>query len=241
MEQISELSISRHSGAVELLKKWRVVPLKHFSALLEDGRKTTASYDFIRQLEKEKIVSSLRLSSLKGKIVIPSKELASYLNLTSNRDQFNHDTVVSFAASAFLELEAFNEKEIEFEHETDKFNHEALVPDFKLKGKSPKTGKPINMAVEVEISRKSFSRIDLKIERYVIDPEYSVVVYLFTGEDLYKIFKKRIQEYPDTRFQKAVGGKIVLVYLKNYTGKAKELLGSKCFFLGKEGVMSDFF
>jgi hypothetical protein len=241
MGMINELSMNRYSGAIELITKWRVVPAKYFSCLLGDSRKRSARYYFLNVLKEEKIISKVRLNRSRGELVIPSRELMEHFNLSLNREQFDHDTVVSYVASAFLEMEAFKEGDITFEHEVEKFSFGSVIPDIMLVGRNPRTGKEFKMAVEIEISRKAFSKIDGKISRYVSDDVFDVVLYLFTKKDLYELFKRRFSEYENHKFRGEVEDKIALALLEDFTNVSETLLNSKCYFAGREGVLSDHF
>lgn len=238
---INELSMNRYSGAIELITKWRVVPAKYFSSLLGDSRRRSTRYYFLNVLREEKIINKVRLARSRGELIIPSKELMEHFNLSLNRDQFDHDTVVSYVANAFLEMEAFKDGDITFEHEVEKFSFGSVIPDIMLGGRNPRTGQEFKMAVEIEISRKAFSKIDGKISRYVSDDAYGVVVYFFTKKDLYELFKRRFFEYQDQKLKGQLEKKIVLALLEDFTNVSETLLKSKCYFMGKEGVLSDHF
>lgn len=94
---------------------------------------------------------------------------------------------------------------------------------------------------EVELSRKSFAKIDAKIANYIQDDTFDLIIYAFASEDLFNLFKKRIENYPNKEFQERVKEKITLVLIENYLTFPDEIFGSKCLHGGVDGFLGEFF
>jgi hypothetical protein len=238
--EINDSLICSYQPLVNAFRKWKILPLKYYDTFIENPKSRTSTYRLIEGMVKDGFANYVRVRNSNYKIILPSKNLADYLKISVNLEQFDHDRVVSYVAAGFLKTPAFRYSDPVFEHEGDKFNF-GLIPDVILSGKSPKTGDEFKLAVEVEISRKSFDKIDKKIIRYIQDNHYDVVIYVFLSQELFDVFKKRLSQNENQNFRDVALSKIALVLVEDYLKFPEKIFESKCFFNSKEGVLGDFF
>jgi hypothetical protein len=239
--ELNEISLAPFKEVVRVLEKWKIIPMKYSETILDKKFSRSTNYRLFETLENQGLARKLKLTNTSGMILVPSKGLSEYLKIPMNYDQFDHDKVVSYVGAGFLKCEAFRNSDPVFEHEISKFSAGSLLPDITFEGISPKSGDEFKLAVEVELSRKAFSKIDTKIARYIQDDSFDLVIYAFASEDLFNLFKKRIQTYPNQEFQERVQEKITLVLIENYLNFPDEIFGAKCFHNGEEGYLGDFF
>lgn len=239
--ELNEISLAPFKEVVRVIEKWKIIPLKYSATILDKKLSRASNYRLFENMEKMGLAKRLKLTNTSGMILVPSKSLTEYLKIPMNYDQFDHDKVVSYVAAGFLKAEAFKNQDLTFEHELSKFNSGSLIPDIVFNGISPKSGDEFRLAVEVELSRKAFAKIDTKIARYIQDNTFDLVIYAFTSEALFDLFKKRIDTYPNSEFQELVKEKITLVLVENYLNFPDEIFGSTCIHKGIEGFFGDFF
>ncbi len=239
--EINEISLAPFKEVIRAIEKWKIIPLKYSETILDKKISRAANYRMFENLENHGLAKRLKLTNTSGMILVPSKNLADYLKIPMNYDQFDHDKVVSYVATGFLKAEAFKNHDLTFEHELSKFSSGSLIPDIVFNGISPKSGDEFKLAIEVELSRKAFAKIDAKIARYVQDNSFDLVIYAFASEDLYNLFRKRIETYENPEFKKLVEEKITLVLIENYLNFPDEIFGSKCLHNGEEGFLGEFF
>jgi hypothetical protein len=239
--ELNEISLAPFKEVVRVIEKWKIIPLKYSATILDKKFSRATNYRLFESMEKFGLARRLKLTNTSGMCLVPSKGLADYLKIPMNYDQFDHDKVVSYVAAGFLKAEAFSNHDLTFEHEFTKFNAGTLIPDIVFHGISPKSGDEFHLAVEVELSRKSFAKIDAKIANYIQDSTFDLIIYAFASEDLFNLFKKRIENYPNKEFQERVKEKITLVLVENYLTFPDEIFGSKCLHNGIDGFLGEFF
>ena len=239
--ELNEISLAPFREVVRAMEKWKIIPLKYSETILDKKLSRATNYRLFENLEKLGLAKRLKLTNTSGMILVPSKALEDYLKIPMNYDQFDHDKVVSYVAAGFLKAEAFRAHDLTFEHEFSKFEAGSLIPDIVFNGISPKSGDEFKMAVEVELSRKSFAMIDAKIGNYIKDSSFDLVIYAFASEDLFNLFKRRIESYANEEFKGMVKKKITLVLIDNYLTFPEEIFRSKCIHCGSDGHLGDFF
>ena len=239
--ELNEISLAPFREVVRVIEKWKIIPLKYSGTIMDIKQSRASNYRLFENLENNGLAKRLKLTNTSGMILVPSKGLADYLKIPMNYEQFDHDKVVSYVAAGFLKAEAFRNHDLTFEHEFSKFNSGSLIPDIVFNGTSPKSGDDFRLAIEVELSRKAFAKIDAKIARYIQDNSFDLVIYAFASEDLFNLFRKRIESYPNEEFQKLVQEKITLVLIENYLTFPDEIFRAKCLHEGTEGFLGDFF
>ena len=239
--ELNEISLAPFKEVVRVMEKWKIIPLKYSETILDKKLSRATNYRLFGNMEKFGLAKRLKLTNTSGMILVPSKGLVDYLKIPMNYDQFDHDKVVSYIAAGFLRAEAFKSHDLTFEHELSKFSAGSLIPDIVFNGVSPTSGDEFRLAIEVELSRKSFAKIDTKIARYVQDNTFDLVIYAFTSEPLFNLFKNRIESYPNEEFKELVKERITLVQVENYLNFPDEIFGCKCIHKGQEGFLGDFF
>ncbi len=241
MMDIDEFSLLSFDGAIQSLRKWKIIPYKAFHVVSPETHKKSYTYKYVTRLIKAGIVRKLKLPRTNACVLLPSKKIMDDFNISLTKEQFTHDTIVSYVASAFVGLEQFKNCDLFFEHESIKFNPGSVIPDIELRGIDNISGDRFKIAIEVELSRKAFSKIDDKLNKYVSDEDYDHVVYVFTNLELFELFKNRISTDIETKTKKAIQDKFSLVLIRDYLLLEYSILDSRCFSGGKEGVVRDFF
>jgi hypothetical protein len=239
--ELNEINLAPFKEVVRVIEKWKIIPLKYSETILDKKLSRATNYRLFENMENFGLAKRLKLTNTTGMILVPSKDLVDYLKIPINYDQFDHDKVVSYVAAGFLKAEAFRNHDLTFEHEFSKFNPGSLIPDIVFNGISPKSGDEFKLAIEVELYRKAFAKIDAKIARYIQDDSFELVIYPFASEDLFNLFKKRIENYTNPEYQALVQDKITLVLIDNYLTFPDEIFGSRCFHNGVEGYLGNFF
>ncbi len=240
MNEIDNFSLMTFDRAIQTLKKWKIIPFKSFYLVSSDTHKKTYSYKYLARLINAGIATKMKLPQTNACVVLPSKRIIEDFNIPLTKEQFTHDTVVSYVASAFMTLPHFKDSEFIFEHESGKFHLGSVIPDLEIKGVDPKSFDEFHFAIEIELSRKAFSKIDDKLRKYAQDRTFDHVVYFFTSEDLYQLFKKRISTWEEGG-SKILSGKISLVFVTDYLSLHEKMMDLKCFSNGSEGILRDFF
>jgi hypothetical protein len=239
--ELYEVNLVNQEVAVDLIRKWKIIPLKFFHSISPNTHKKTYSYKFVARLIKSGIAYKRKLPQTTACVLVPTKQLISDFSISMNKDQFYHDVCVSYVACAFLSLEYFKECDITFEHEIEKFRGGEVIPDIQLRNGVLAKKNIFHIAVEVEISRKSFLKIDEKLRKYALETSYDKIIYTFGTIELYELFKKRISEIEINSPIGILKNKITLIYVKDFSDFQNSLMSSTCFSNNEEGTVNDLF
>ncbi len=238
---LDTFSLINFDKDIQVLRKWKIIPYKSFHVVSAETHKKTYSYKYLKRLMKEGIVKKMKLPKTNACIVIPSKFIIDEFNIPITKEQFTHDTIVSYVAASLIKLGGFQNAEFIFEHESKKFNAGAVIPDIEIIGVDQHSKDHFQLAIEIELSRKAFAKIDDKLMRYANDQTFDQVLYFFTSIELYEIFKNRVWASEENEVSKAISQKLTLVLIRDYLSLDETIMNSQCFSRGREGVLSDFF
>lgn len=193
---------------------------------LESLRKETVyqqkKYDrfrkIIRKLESLKIIDSFPDNYSKKKFIFLTKLGERLINDTGHpislsRDTLFHDARVGEIVRMLMVYP--NVYDVDLEHlisNRSKFDRRAdFIPDACLKLKKEKKGMT-NIAIELEISRKTKRRIDEKLCYFSDNSYYEFVYYFLPGQGLFELIKGRVEQLKDQ-------SKFILFFLPNIFSK----------------------
>ena len=179
---------------MEPLGKWRILDLKGLRELAKYPHHASVFRKTVSRLEKARIIQSFIDPWSRRKFVYLTEVGERIFNgddspINIHDDTRLHDARVIELVRIFLNYELF--EDVELEHEYHGFASH-LRPDAILKANVENN--LINVALEVELTGKSDSRICEKIEYYLDTKYFSNVVYFFCSEALCKRYQKKILE-----------------------------------------------
>ena len=199
---------SDHLKFMEPLGKWRILDLKGLRELGEYPNHASVFRKTVSRLEKARIIQSFIDPWSKRKFVYLTEMGEKLFNgedspITIHNETRLHDARVIELVRILLKYDLFTD--VELEHEYHGFSAH-LRPDAILKAKVAK--KDINVALEVELTGKSDSRVYDKIEYYLNTKYFSNVIYFFCNETLCKRYQRKIFEL----FGREAFEKIILIW-----------------------------
>ena len=101
-----------------------------------------------------------------------------------------------------------------------------LEPDGVIYG--IKEGREYSLAVEVELTQKSKTRVIDKLCRYKDSSDYTYLLYVFNKESTFKSYKKILENS-----NKELSKKVILLLNESIDRTNFDYLNSKCFFKNK--------
>lgn len=198
MNEIMHLN-NIHLAYLNPLVKWRVMNIE---SLRDECIESPNYHNFckiIRSLEKAKILEGYRHPFNKKKYVYLSslgeRELSPEEKTNSlSKDTLIHDILVSDFTKVLVSKGWMDH--VTLEHELNnkkgfKVNYK-IIPDALLEGEKNKT--KFNMALELELSRKSNQRIVEKAKLYESSSYYNYVLYVFSKNSMMLKYKEVIGE-----------------------------------------------
>lgn len=236
MEQLLSIRPA-HLEAINPLLKWRILDQK---TLWEESSKTMGYRGFqkiLARLEGVKILESKIIPYIKRKYVYLSPVGEKIMNeggrpLGINKENFFHDARLADLMRELIKIPTFSN--FLFEHEIiDKsfLRNVRHIPDALLIGR--KKNVEFKLAVELEVTRKSFSRIEEKVRFYLDEGEYDYVVYFFVS----KRIKEAYENFLIERFKDSVKDRFFFFVLD----EKGETLESKGTFRGEEKILKEVF
>lgn len=143
-----------------------------------------------------------------------------------NPKEVYHDGLVSKICHSFKNLGLSGELITEAQAIAQGY---ALIPDainiFEFNGQTHK------VAIELELTRKSFERIHKKYLEYLGKSQYSRVFYFFTNENLWRLYSKEFQKCCKNRsessFKNENQGKVLFFLLSDIDRVEFSLTGSR--------------
>ena len=203
-----------------LLSKWQVIRLQDLEHLLSNcGRK--GQYSKVSKMHKLGFVEKIKIPSSDRATryaLIFAKSARDKLGITYHHERFYHDLIVSTIAAEFTKFPSF--VSVLFEHEFEKratngeFLTKGIMPDALIHAQNSRSKDEFTIALEVEMTRKSFNRIRDKFLAYSSDPRFSKVVYFFTE---LKMFESYIRSFGEPEVQTKIkgGDKFVFVLIND--------------------------
>jgi len=240
MENVLQVN-SMHLNYLRPLLKWRIMDIKTLWEECEFNLGYDNFYRIIRNLEKKKVLESHVDHYTKRKYLFLGKEGEQLLHhdfpTSISKETFIHDLKASEISRFFLESKFINE--VSLEHQIiNKSNfkiREKLIPDALFIGSRNQL--PYRMAFELELSKKSNSRLTEKARMYLNSSHYDYVMYFFAQDKFIEKYLELFEKELDHSFK----NKFMFFCNHNLTGKITDLAQSKGVFRDKEVMLSDLF
>ena len=234
-----------YTEKLELLIKWKVIPLGGFHNLVSKKIHKTYSYRLADKLVQAGVAHKIKNFKSGFQVLIPSSEAMKSLNpnfVWRNIDKYCRS---AFIASAFLELPLFSKKVIRFCHEEEAHfnNREDLHPDFTLSGLSSGSGKPFEARVFFE-SKYSLAPImnpENRMMKFLEDEKNSVYILVFTTLYALNSCKSFYFKNRDHNHGNQLRKLICLVLIEDYVNHPHELIKSYAYFNGEETTLQELF
>lgn len=118
-----DFTILPYMNEIDLLLKWKTIPLGSFYNLGKRKIHKTYSYRLADKLVNAGVAQRTRPSTKNFQVLIPTKAMLDSTGSIFKNLSFNEYCKVAFIASAFLELTVFHKKIVRFLHEEDENFH----------------------------------------------------------------------------------------------------------------------
>lgn len=239
------LTLFSYAEELDLLIKWKVIPLGSLHNIVSKRIHKTYSYRLADKLVQASVAHKVKNFRSGFHVLIPSKEALKSWNpnfVWSNIDKYCRS---AFIASAFFELPLFSNKVIRFCHEEEVnfHNRDDLRPDFSLGGLSRISGKPFKAGVffESRHSLVSVSNFENRMMKFLEDEKYSVIILVFTTLHALNRCKAFYFESREHNYGKQLRKLISLVHIEDYVNHPHELIKSYVYFDGEETTLQELF
>lgn len=136
----SYFSVISYMKEIDLLAKWKVIPLGSFHKIHPKKMHKTYSYILSDKLVRAGLAHKIKCSRSNFNVLIPTQGILDYTNSNLN-SQLGDYVGYAFIAAALVELSVFRNKVVRFRHEecVDGSNSKKLFADFTLEGVDSKS------------------------------------------------------------------------------------------------------
>ena len=181
MSETLDLSIN-HYSIINPLIKWRILGLKELMKESEYKKSYNGFCQLIVSLEKRKILSSFLTANPIKKFIYLNSNFSKSIKSNSSEQDTNtliHDAITSNITKSFMTLNTFYDCELSHDYiDHQNWNYsDVLDPDATLFGK--KRNYNFKIALEIELTQKSKTRIFEKFNSYVKSEYFDSVLYFF--------------------------------------------------------------
>lgn len=244
---ITDKQILENYKTIALLEKWGVVPLKNFGEVSSRSSSKKAHYKFISKLEKQGIIQKFRIDtgeSTTRYAVSLSEAVHKKRGTKYQVDHLYHDLLVSATVAGFYKIPAC--LDVVFEHESlgrkEQSGDEDLKihPDAEISLES-NSGKELRVAIEVELSRKSETRIVSKFVEYANAKRWVFAFYFFTDERMLEKYLLAINSISDESTRSRARRKIIFSFMKNPFSIGDDLLNTDAYHNEKKITLDEIF
>ncbi|MCK5883688.1 MAG: hypothetical protein KAG61_08370 [Bacteriovoracaceae bacterium] len=182
-----------HLDYLTPLLKWKIMDIR---SLLKASTCPSHYVSFarvIRRLQSFGILESI-VEPISRKKYVYFSEVGLKVSSGNNKLLFDsgdspiHDAKSSELSRKFLELDTIDRVMMEHEH----YSKNSIIPDASFYGQ--KNGRNFSIAFELEITRKSRSRLIGKIKSYFTRTDYDYVIYFFASSSLLDSYVKFVEE-----------------------------------------------
>lgn len=144
-------------------------------------------------------------------------------------ENLTHDLITGRVLKEFLKFEGFYNGRMFHQIPAEK-----VYPDAEITGS--KNGEIYRLALEVELTQKSESRVKEKYRRYSRENFFNYGIFIINKETLFKTYKRFLEEM-NGEVQEA----IILMLDKKLTATKFNYENSQCFYMGKSMSFFDLF
>lgn len=192
---IIDYSLEHYQNILSQVIKWRAIPLTVLQEMTDYQGTKTSFYRVIRTLEDRQLIKATSFNGL-TKIVSPTQVLA---QLTSQKvinlqdESLTHEAIVTLLCFELTTYEIFNS--VKLPHEITGGSYDSGInrlPDAIIEGLH--RNNPFKLALEVELTRKSRTRVQNKVEDYLINSVFDFIFYVFNDKSTFEAYQKFINE-----------------------------------------------
>ncbi|MCF8060739.1 MAG: hypothetical protein K9K67_15660 [Bacteriovoracaceae bacterium] len=221
-----------YEDIINILGKWKVMDMKSLSDFCSYELKYFNLLHKVRKLESHGLVKSVLLGRKDKHIYLTNKGLKytghdyTYEICDEN---ITHDLITGRVLKELIKTSHFID---------GKMFHEVVVenifPDAEVKG--VKDNVRYQLALEIELTQKSESRVKEKYRKYGRERTYNYVLFITKKETLFNTYKRYLEEM-NSESQEAV----ILMFDKNLSVKKFNQKDAICFYQGKTTTFNKLF
>lgn len=237
----SYFSIISYMKEIDLLMRWKVIPLGSFHKIHPKKMHKTYSYLLADKLVKAGLAHKINCSRSNLNVLIPTQRVLDYTN-SNLKPQFSDYIRYAFIAAALIELSVFRNKVVRFRHEecVDGRNSKKLFADFTLEGVDSKLNVFL-AGVFFEPPHFSQSNSYESMMRYVDKGDFDILILIFKSlNDLHKR-RELYFENGDHKYGKDLRKYICLVCIDDYLKHPHEINKSYVYFQNEETTLEKLF
>ena len=216
---------------IKILKEWKLLDTNGLKDLLGEISRPNL-YKKMRYLERHGIVKSYFTGGSEKYFFL--KEYQSN-NSIDGKKRFEkilkHDLLTTKVLREILKWSSCSGGKILGQEERD-----FICPDAEFSIENANTGEKIRVALEIEITRKSYYRVRKKFAKYRVEREFDRVLFVTNEEGIFRSYGNYLAElHPE--IQKKIG----LLYDEGLSLKSFDYQNSPCFYRGKSTNFSALF
>lgn len=217
---------------INAVGKWKVVDLKSLSEVCNYKLNYSNLRKKVKKLENTGLIKSVNLGRKRKHIYLTNSgikftQFDKTYELTD--ESLNHDVITGNVLRELLEFPSFFNGRMF--HEID---DNGLAPDAALSGN--KNGKEYELAIEVELTQKSSTRVKSKYSRYHRSKSFDYCLFITNKAGLFRSYGRFLEE-----MKGGVQEKIIILYSPDMTPCKFSYLEASCFFRGKEQSFKEVF
>lgn len=221
-----------YEDIINILGKWKVMDMKSLNEFCSYDLKYFNLLKKVRTLETHGLVKGVLLGRKNKHIYLTNKGLkytGHDFTYEICDENLTHDLVVGRVLKELIKTPHFID---------GKMFHEILVenlfPDAEAKG--TKDNQTYKLALEIELTQKSESRVKEKFRRYGREKVFNYVLYITNKESLFRAYKRYLEEM-NSETQEAV----ILMLDKKLSVTSFKYEESNCFYRGRETTFLELF
>lgn len=235
-------SIISYMKEIDLLAKWKVIPLGSFHNIHPKKMHKTYSYRLAEKLVKAGVAHKIKCHKSNFHVLIPTKEALDYTFADLEFSQFGDYCRYAFIAAALIELPVFRNKAVRFLHQEyeDRRGPNKLSADFTIYGAVSESNVFL-MGVFFEPPHHSRMNSHERMMRYVDKENFNLIVLVFkTLDDLHNR-REFYFENRDHKYGKELKEYICLVYIDDFLNHPHEINKSFAYFRNEETTLEKLF
>ena len=231
----SYVVMEKNQEILSSILRWRCLSVENIIEIIGSKHNIKNIRHRVYRLEKYGLLKSKLYSNCK-KIVFPSSQLLEFLGYRKESEiileNVKHDSYVSSICLSLLNSGFASSVTLPHEYKTKQtWKHQAIEPDAIIT--LEQTGEKFQIGLEVELWRKSRSRVYEKMRDYAKASEYDYVFYFFPEEVAFSSYVERIYELvADVNYSflnEQILNKVVLILMPNSENRITDFSEAKVF------------
>ena len=217
---------------INAVGKWKVVDLKSLSELCSYKLNYSNLRKKVRKLEDFGLVKSVNLGRKRKHLFLTNSgiKFTQYDQTYELCDEsLSHDVIVGNVLRSFLGFPNFVNGRMFHEIPDNDLAPDALVTGIKTK-------REYELAIEVELTQKSSTRVKSKYSRYLRSKSFDYCIFITNKEGLFRTYKRFLGE-----MNTDVQSKIILMYAPDLSPNEFSFYASECHFKGQTKKFEEIF